>query len=112
YIAKTHSSKALVSEYRARLADCRASAGFRLSSKELLYPVFSKRCEGAYIWDIDDNRYIDITMDFGTNLFGHNPDFIKNALAQQLEAGMQLGLASPDAPEVAALICELTGLER
>ncbi|MEQ3530216.1 amino acid adenylation domain-containing protein [Pseudoalteromonas sp. XMcav11-Q] len=112
YIAKTHSSKALVSKYRARLADCRASAGFRLSSKELLYPVFSKRCEGAYIWDIDDNRYIDITMDFGTNLFGHNPDFIKAALAQQLEAGMQLGLASPDAPEVAALICELTGLER
>ncbi|WP_125717732.1 non-ribosomal peptide synthetase/type I polyketide synthase [Pseudoalteromonas rubra] len=112
YCAKTPLSKAMVSEHRPHLADCRASAGFRLSSKELLYPVFGKRCEGSRIWDIDGNEYIDITMDFGVNLFGHKPAFVTEALEQQIEDGLQLGLASPQACEVAALISELTALER
>ncbi|CAM4006667.1 hybrid non-ribosomal peptide synthetase/type I polyketide synthase [Pseudoalteromonas byunsanensis] len=112
YCDKTLSSKELVAENRAHLADCRASAGFRLSSKEMLYPVFAKRCEGARIWDIDDNEYIDITMDFGVNLFGHKPEFITQALYEQIDSGLQLGLASPLACDVAQLITELTGLER
>ncbi|KZN67217.1 hypothetical protein N473_08320 [Pseudoalteromonas luteoviolacea CPMOR-1] len=112
YCEKTASSKLLVSEHRAHLADCRASAGFRLSSKEMLYPIFAKRCEGSRIWDIDDNEYIDITMDFGVNLFGHKPAFVNEAIAQQLDNGIQLGLASPLACEAASLISELTGLAR
>ncbi|WP_105168225.1 hybrid non-ribosomal peptide synthetase/type I polyketide synthase [Pseudoalteromonas sp. T1lg23B] len=112
YCDKTVSSKQLVAEHRVHLADCRASAGFRLSSKEMLYPVFAKRCEGARIWDIDDNEYIDITMDFGVNLFGHKPEFITQAMLTQIDSGMQLGLASPLACDVAKLISELTELER
>ncbi|BBN81578.1 hypothetical protein PA25_15630 [Pseudoalteromonas sp. A25] len=112
YCAKTTSSKVKVSEHRMHLADCRASAGFRLSSKEMLYPVFSKRCAGSRIWDIDDNEYIDITMDFGVNLFGHKSEFITQALYEQIDAGLQLGLASPLACDVAELICELTSLQR
>ncbi|MBQ4862864.1 amino acid adenylation domain-containing protein [Pseudoalteromonas sp. MMG013] len=112
YCKKTAKSKALISENRPYLADSRASAGFRLSSKELLYPIFSQRCEKSRIWDIDGNEYIDIAMDFGVNLFGHKPDFVTQALLQQVEAGLQLGLASPLACEVASLINDLTGLER
>ncbi|OCQ19651.1 non-ribosomal peptide synthetase [Pseudoalteromonas luteoviolacea] len=112
YCQKTASSKQLVAAHRKHLADCRASAGFRLSSKEMLYPIFAKRCEGARIWDIDGNEYIDITMDFGVNLFGHKPAFINAAVAEQLDSGMQLGLASPIACEVAELVSELTGLAR
>ncbi|MBD1582658.1 non-ribosomal peptide synthetase/type I polyketide synthase [Pseudoalteromonas sp. S16_S37] len=112
YCDKTQSSKNLVSAHRAHLADCRASAGFRLSSKEMLYPVFAKRCQGSRIWDIDGNEYIDITMDFGVNLFGHKSEFITQALYEQIDSGLQLGLASPLACEVAELISELTGLER
>ncbi|CAH9058399.1 D-alanine--D-alanyl carrier protein ligase [Pseudoalteromonas holothuriae] len=112
YCQKTTSSKALVTEHRAHLSDCRASAGFRLSSKEMLYPVFAKRSQGARIWDIDDNEYIDITMDFGVNLFGHKSEFITQALYEQIDAGLQLGLASPVACDVAELISELTGLAR
>ncbi|WP_125557297.1 non-ribosomal peptide synthetase/type I polyketide synthase [Pseudoalteromonas rubra] len=112
YCAKTPLSKAMVSEHRPHLADCRASAGFRMSSKELLYPVFGQRCEGSRIWDIDGNEYIDITMDFGVNLFGHKPDFVTEALNQQIENGLQLGLASAQACDVAELISELTALER
>ncbi|KKL06023.1 hypothetical protein LCGC14_2600180, partial [marine sediment metagenome] len=112
YCAKTSVSKKLVAQHRGYLADCRASAGFRLSSKEMLYPIYAKHCEQARLWDIDGNEYIDITMDFGVNLFGHQAEFVTAALAQQLEQGIQLGLASPLACEVAALISELTGLAR
>jgi glutamate-1-semialdehyde aminotransferase len=51
-------------------------------------------------------------MGFGINLFGHNPPFIKEALEEQLEKGIQLGPQSEFAGEVAELICELTGMER
>ncbi|NOU49088.1 amino acid adenylation domain-containing protein [Pseudoalteromonas sp. JBTF-M23] len=112
YCGKTQSSKNLVSIHRSHLADCRASAGFRLSSKEMLYPVFAKRCLGSRIWDVDGNEYIDITMDFGVNLFGHKSEFITQSLYEQIDSGLQLGLASPLACEVAELISELTGLKR
>lgn len=112
YCAKTSASKKLVAQHRGNLADCRASAGFRLSSKEMLYPIYADHCEQARLWDIDGNEYIDITMDFGVNLFGHKAEFVTDALAQQVDQGIQLGLASPLACEVAALISELTGLAR
>jgi glutamate-1-semialdehyde aminotransferase len=51
-------------------------------------------------------------MGLGVNLFGHNPPFIKEALEEQLEKGIQIGPQSEFAGEVAELICELTGMER
>jgi len=64
------------------------------------------------MWDVDGNEYIDITMGFGINLFGHNPPFIKEALLEQLDRGVQIGPQAELAGEVAELICELTGMER
>ncbi len=51
-------------------------------------------------------------MGLGVNFFGHNPLFIKKALEEQLELGIQLGPQSEFAGEVAELICELTKMER
>jgi glutamate-1-semialdehyde aminotransferase/SAM-dependent methyltransferase len=112
YTAKTRQSKHLTQRYRPVLADNRASAGFRLSIKEMVYPIFGERAQGARTWDIDGNQYIDLTMGFGVNLFGHHPAFVMEALAQQMGKSMQLGLQTPLAGEAAALICELTGMER
>lgn len=112
YTAKTPQSKQLTQRYRPVLADSRASAGFRLSTKEMLYPIFGDRARGARTWDIDGNEYIDLTMGFGVNLFGHYPPFVAEALQQQLEKTMQLGLQTPLAGEAAALVSELTGMQR
>jgi amino acid adenylation domain-containing protein len=112
YTQKTPKSKQLTQDYRPVLADSRASAGFRLSTKEMLYPIVGKRALGSKTWDVDGNEYIDITMGFGVNLFGHQPTFITEALEKQLKDNMQLGLQTPLAGEVAQLICELTGMER
>lgn len=109
---RTRNSKEKTQRYRAVLADNRASAGFRLSTKELLYPIIAQRAQGSRMWDIDDNEYIDIAMGFGVYLFGHNPTFVRQAVEEQLGMGMQLGPQSELAGEVAALISELTGVER
>jgi amino acid adenylation domain-containing protein len=112
YTKKTQKSKQLTQHSRPVLADSRASAGFRFSTKEMLYPIVGKRAQGARTWDVDGNEYIDITMGFGVNLFGHQPTFITEAIEKQLRENMQLGLQTPLAGEVAQLICELTGMER
>jgi amino acid adenylation domain-containing protein/non-ribosomal peptide synthase protein (TIGR01720 family) len=112
YTKRTPKSKQLTESYRPVLADSRASAGFRLSTKEMLYPIVGKRAQGAKTWDVDGNEYIDITMGFGVNLFGHRPSFITEAIEKQLKENMQLGLQTPLAGEIAQLICELTGMER
>lgn len=112
FVDKTGGSKRNAQQYRAVLADNRASAGFRLSTKEMLYPLVGERSQGSRIWDVDGNEYIDFTMGFGANLLGHAPDCVQQAVADQLAQGMQIGPQSALAGEVATLISELTGQQR
>jgi FkbM family methyltransferase len=112
YTRRTARSKALADQRRPRFADVRAAAGFRPSIKEMIYPITGERAAGARIWDVDGNEYIDVSMDFGANLFGHGAPLIREAMQAQLERGLALGPRSPLASEVADLMCELTGMDR
>ncbi len=112
FTERTKTSKQIVQRDRPRLADSRASVGFRMSIKEMLYPIVAQRSQGSRIWDVDGNEYIDMTMGQGVTLFGHQPDFIMSALQSQLTEGIHLNPRSPIVGEVATLICELTGAER
>ena len=112
YNKRTQNSKEFAQKYRPILADNRASDGFNPFFKEVFYPIVAKQSFGAKLWDIDGNEYIDLIMGFGINLFGHNPPFIKQALQEQLELGIQIGPQTEMVGEVAQLICELTQMER
>ena len=121
FTQRTRGSKILTEKNRPILADYRAQAGFRfsandpllpLSLKELFYPITADRSEGARLWDVDGNEYVDLTMGFGAHLFGHQPSFILQALQQQMSQGLQLGPQSPLAGEVAELVQQLSGMER
>ena len=112
YTSKTGKSKEYASTHRKHLADNRASAGFRFSTKEMLYPVVSNKAEGAYTWDLDGNKYVDISMGFGVHLFGHAPSFINEAISNQLNQFIGLGPQSSLSGEVASLICKITGSDR
>ncbi|UED87912.1 non-ribosomal peptide synthetase [Streptomyces profundus] len=112
YTARTAASKRLAQRHRRRLADSRAVVGFRGSTKEMLYPVAAERAAGARIEDIDGNVYTDITMGFGVLLFGHEPDFVQEAVREHLSRGIRLGPRSVETGEAAELLTELTGLER
>jgi glutamate-1-semialdehyde 2,1-aminomutase len=112
YNRKTKTSKQLAQANRPFLADNKTFIDFQLPLKEIYYPIVTKYSSGCKIWDVDGNEYIDLVMGFGVNLFGHNPPFIKEALAVQIENGLQLGSQSEIVGEVAQLICELTKMER
>ncbi len=112
YTQKTPNSKRLTQTHRAHLADPRAVAGFKNYWKEMVYPIASERTAGAHLWDTDGNDYVDVTMGFGTNLFGHGPAFITDALQKQMEIGIEIGPQSPLAGEVAQMVCEMTGADR
>jgi glutamate-1-semialdehyde 2,1-aminomutase len=36
-----------------------------------VYPQFFARAEGAYLWDVDGNRYLDFMCGYGPNLLGY-----------------------------------------
>ncbi|MEL6820865.1 MAG: aminotransferase class III-fold pyridoxal phosphate-dependent enzyme, partial [Calditrichota bacterium] len=112
YTKKTAGSKALTQSQRPRLADPRAITGFRHVWKEMIYQIAGVRSKGSRIWDVDGNEYIDLNMGFGINFFGHSPDFVVEAVEEQLAKGMELGVLTPLAKEVAELICELTKMDR
>ena len=112
FTQRTPKSKAIAGKYRSTLADSRAAVGFRLSIKEMLYPISGSKAKGAYFWDVDGNEYIDMTMGFGVHLFGHNPDFLVDTMTTQIEHGIPIGPRSEISGEVAQLFCELTGMER
>ena len=81
-------------------------------TKELVYPIVVEKSSGNRLWDIDNNEYIDVLNSFGACLFGHQPDFIKDAAHQQIERGIEVGPQHPLAGEVCELLCEFTGHER
>lgn len=112
YSRKTQKSKAQAQKYREYLADSKATVGFRMSIKEMLYPIAAKKTEGSRIWDLDGNEYVDITMGFGTHIFGYRPQFVLDVIQKYVDEGTQLGPRSEMVGETAKLLCEITGGER
>ena len=94
------------------LADWKGSLQFKLSLKELKYPIISDRSQGSRIWDIDGNEYVDLALGMGVHFLGHAPAFINEALHRQIDRTAALGPQSDLAGEVAQKICQLTGAER
>ncbi|HVM61234.1 MAG TPA: aspartate aminotransferase family protein [Verrucomicrobiae bacterium] len=47
------------------------------------WPVFWQRASGANVWDVDGNRYIDLTAAFGVASVGHNNPRVVAALKSQ-----------------------------
>jgi 4-aminobutyrate aminotransferase-like enzyme len=47
------------------------------------WPVFWKRAVGANVWDVDGNRYIDLTAAFGVASVGHTNDRVATAVKKQ-----------------------------
>ncbi|MEM9853326.1 MAG: aminotransferase class III-fold pyridoxal phosphate-dependent enzyme, partial [Pseudomonadota bacterium] len=112
YTARTPQSKRLAEAARPTLADARASAGFRPSIKELLYPITGDRAKGAHLWDIDGNEYIDISMNFGVCLFGHGHPEMEAAITSAVASGLAMAPRSPHLAPAAEKLCRMTGADR
>jgi glutamate-1-semialdehyde 2,1-aminomutase len=70
-------------------------------------PLFMSNGSGAYMTDADGNEYLDYIGSWGPHLFGHNPEFIKQALIDQVERGVSFGTPSENEVKIAELITQL-----
>ena len=113
YASKTKGSKQYTDETRFAHANNRNLSSFRSYWKEMVYPIIAERSDGSKMWDVDGNEYVDITMGFGVNLFGHNPSFITQVIQDSTVNSLPpLGPMSNIAGEVADRIRAFTGVER
>src|SRR5580698_10604595 len=51
------------------------------------YPQFFSRGEGAYLWDVDGSRYLDLMCAYGPQLFGYAHEAIDAAAVAQMRRG-------------------------
>ena len=68
-------------------------------------PIFIEKGEGAYLFDIDGNRYIDFVQSWGPLIFGHCDKDIENAVVESVKDGLSFG--APTLVET-ALASEIT----
>ncbi|MEY8253193.1 MAG: aminotransferase class III-fold pyridoxal phosphate-dependent enzyme, partial [Colwellia sp.] len=54
-------------------------------------PCFIKRAQGAYIYDEDDNAYIDYVGSWGPMILGHNHPAILEAVITTAKNGLSFG---------------------
>ena len=110
--ARFATSKSFSQKNRKVMADPRVATGFNPLWKDLVYPIVVNRSKGARMWDVDGNEFIDLLSAFGANLLGYQPDDVRDAMIEQIKAGIEVGPQHPLAAEVADLISEFTGMER
>lgn len=70
-------------------------------------PIFFSHGNGSKMTDVDGNEYIDYIGSWGPHLFGHNPQFIKEALLKTIEKGISFGAPTEIEVQMAKLISEM-----
>ncbi|HUF00961.1 MAG TPA: glutamate-1-semialdehyde 2,1-aminomutase [Gaiellaceae bacterium] len=69
-------------------------------------PVFVERGEGAYLFDVDGNRYVDYVLSWGPLILGHAHPRVVAALEEAVRGGTSYGAPSPLELDLAKLIRE------
>ena len=98
------------SEKFLRVAESRIPLGSQTFSKsKTQYPVgvsplFAEYARGAYLWDIDNNKYLDLVSALAAVTLGYQNRKIDTAVKRQLKKGVTLSLPTKLESEVAELI--------
>ncbi|MEQ8861587.1 MAG: glutamate-1-semialdehyde 2,1-aminomutase [Pseudomonadales bacterium] len=70
-------------------------------------PVFFERGEGAYLTDVDGNRYIDYVGSWGPMILGHGRRDVIEAVQRQAEASLGFGAPTELEIELAEQVIEM-----
>ncbi|MCP9485296.1 MAG: aminotransferase class III-fold pyridoxal phosphate-dependent enzyme [Gaiellaceae bacterium MAG52_C11] len=71
--------------------------------------VFFERGQGAWLWDVDGNDYVDYLLGQGPAFLGHAPEPVLQAVEAASRKGMVYGAQHPLEVEAAERLCELLG---
>lgn len=69
-------------------------------------PRFIERGQGAYLWDVDGNRYIDYVLSWGPLVLGHAHPVVVEALHAAVARGTSYGAPTAWESELAALLIQ------
>lgn len=69
-------------------------------------PIFFKRAKGAYMYDEDDNAYIDLINSWGPMILGHGHPVVKGAVRKALEDSFSFGTPTEIEVEMAKLVVD------
>jgi glutamate-1-semialdehyde 2,1-aminomutase len=67
-------------------------------------PIVIERGQGSYIWDVDENRYIDYVGSWGPLVFGHAHAAVITAIEEAAQRGTSFGAPTAAENELAELI--------
>ncbi len=70
-------------------------------------PLFIKKGEGAYLVDIDGNKYVDFVQSWGPLIFGHADKTIEKAVIKAVKNGLSFGAPTKVETKLATLICSM-----
>src|SRR3954469_5993033 len=70
-------------------------------------PFFVNRAQGAHVWDVDGNEYIDYVGTWGPAILGHAHPKIIAAVQRAAEQGTSFGIPNPSEVIMARLVCSL-----
>lgn len=72
------------------------------------WPTYYKKAKGCEIWDLDDNKYIDMSlMGIGSCILGYADDDVNSAVLKVIETGNMTTLNAPEEVILAKKIIEL-----
>ena len=69
--------------------------------------LYAARAKGAYLWDVDGNRYIDYRLAFGPVILGHATDEVDSRVWSAIQNGVTLGLTTPQEINAAQKIVDM-----
>jgi len=67
-------------------------------------PIFITEGEGAYLKDIDGNKYVDYVQSWGPLIFGHRDEAIEAAVINAVKHGLSFGAPTEAETELAKLV--------
>ena len=70
-------------------------------------PVFFRHAEGPYLFDEDDNRYVDYVGSWGPMILGHNNQEVREAVLKAVADGLSFGAPTAAEVDMADLVCEM-----
>jgi glutamate-1-semialdehyde 2,1-aminomutase len=70
-------------------------------------PLFIAKADGAYIYDVDGNQYIEAINSWGPMVLGHNHPLVREAVIKAMENGTSYGAPTGMEVEIAELIAKM-----
>jgi glutamate-1-semialdehyde 2,1-aminomutase len=76
-------------------------------------PIFVERAKGAYLYDVDGNRYVDFIASWGPLILGHAYEPVLKAVTEKAALGTSFGMPTAIETELASLaVSMVSGIDK